>query len=401
MIPELRSYFNTHFTDELYRKQVADLEAKSRCKIEFRIAETPVFLSEEVAARAGRLAEELIVKASSPELQRIGEMAIPAKYNVPGEHSRPRVAAVDFAFSGSRENIEFKLIELQGFASLFHYQPAFSLSIRDTYDLPKDLNGMISPSLGMDRYYELLKEVLLGDADPDETVLTDYDPLSQKTLPDFLLAKQHLGIHVVDIRDIYAEGSKLFFKDTHGKQHRLKRIYCRAIADELERKNAKLQFDLTHEYDVDWAFHPNWYFRISKVLLPHLVGTNEAVPDAMIVSKADYKHLDLSRYVLKPLYSFAGLGVNVNPSIADIEAIPVDQQEGWILQEKIEYTDIITTPSGEGVRGELRILLVWRDEDARPTALHTLVRLTRGKMIGVDYNKGLDWVGSSCALVMP
>lgn len=401
MIPELRSYFNARFTDELYRKQVADLEAKAGCKIEFRIAETPVFLSSDVAARAGKLAEELIVKASSSELQKIGEKAIPAKYNVPREHARPRVAAVDFAFSGSREAIEFKLIELQGFASLFHYQPAFSLSIRNTYDLPKELNGMITPTLGMDRYYQLLKEILLGDADPNETVLVDYDPLSQKTLPDFLLAKQHLGIHVIDIRDIFAVGSKLFFKDSQGREHPVNRIYSRAIADELERKHAKLQFDLTQDYDVDWAFHPNWYFRISKVLLPHLVGTNEAVPNAMIVSKADYKHLDLSRFVLKPLYSFAGIGVNINPSINNIETIPIEEQEAWILQEKIEYADIITTPSGQGVRGELRVLLIWRDEDERPIALHTLVRLTRGKMIGVDFNKGLDWVGSSCALVMP
>jgi hypothetical protein len=401
MIPELRKYFNTHFTDELYRKQIADLEQKADCEIEFRIAETPVFLPADLAARAGRLAEELIVKAASPELQQIGEKAIPAKYNVPREHPRPRVAAVDFAFAGSRENIEFKLIELQGFASLFHYQPVFSLSVRDIYGLPQELNGMIAPTVGMEHYYDLLNKIFVGGADPGETVIVDYAPFSQKTLPDFLLAKKQLGIELADVRNIFANGDQLYMKDNKGRRRPVKRIYCRAIPDELERKGAKLNFDFSQEYDVEWAYHPNWYFRISKVLLPHLMGTNETVPNAVIVSDADHKALDLSNYVLKPLYSFAGTGVNIEPTSADIEAIPAEERSGWLLQEKINYADIITTPSGDNVRGELRVLLIWQDGDDRPTALHTLVRLTRGKMIGVDYNKGLDWVGSSCALVQP
>lgn len=400
MIPEIRTYFNQQFSDVRYRKQIADLEARCGCSIGFRIAETPVFLSGDLARKAGRLAEELIIRATSEELQQIGKNAIPAEYNIPREHARPKVAAVDFAFSGTRDDVRFKLIELQGFASLFHYQSEFSASMRDIYALPSEMNGMIDPARGIDWYYDILQEVLVGDADPNETVLLEYDPLSQKTLPDFLLAKKHLGIDMVDIRDVVAEGRSLYWHD--GKTRRpIKRIYCRAIADELDRKQAQLQFRFTEDYDVEWAFHPNWYFRISKVLLPYLVGTNDAVPQAMIVSTADYRALDLSRFVLKPLYSFAGLGVNIQPTVADIEAIPEAERQNWILQEKIEYADIITTPDGNGVRGELRVLLVWRDADPRPTAIHTLVRLTRGKMIGVDYNKGLDWVGSSCALVQP
>jgi hypothetical protein len=244
-----------------------------------------------------------------------------------------------------------------------------------------------------------LKKAILGDCDPKEVVLMEVDPMNQKTKCDFFLAQKHLGIHIVDICSVISQGNELFHPDSEGNLIRIKRIYNRAIADELLRKKIELRFDIREKYDVEWAGHPNWYFRISKVLLPYLVGTNEAVPKAWYISDADYKHLDLSQFVLKPLYSFAGLGVNISPDLSAIEAIPEIDRDKWLLQEKVEYADIITTPDGNEVRGELRVMLIWSEGEAKPEALHTLVRLTRGKMVGVDYNKGLDWVGSSCALV--
>ncbi len=399
MIPELRKEFNSRFSVDLYRKQIAALEHRAGCEIEFRIAETPLFLSREMASRAGKLAEEILIKAVTPELQKVGRTAIPESFNVADETPLPLFAAVDFAVTGSRENPQFKLIELQGFPSLYHYQPAFSESIRDIYGLPKALNGLLDPSLGIEKYYEILKKAIVADGDPNETVLLEIDPMNQKTKCDFLLAQKHLGIHIVDICSVISQGNELFHPDHEGNLIRIKRIYNRAIADELFRKNISLRFDIHGSYDVEWAGHPNWYFRISKVLLPHLVGTNDAVPQAFYLSEADYKHLDLLQFVLKPLYSFAGQGVNVNPTISDVEAIPETERSKWLLQEKVEYANIITTPSGDEVRGELRVMLIWNEGEKSPQALHTLVRLTRGKMVGVDYNKGLDWVGSSCALV--
>jgi hypothetical protein len=227
----------------------------------------------------------------------------------------------------------------------------------------------------------------------------EIDPMNQKTKCDFLLAQKHLGIPIVDICSVISQSNELFHPDHQENLIRIKRIYNRAIADELLRKNIELRFDIHKSYDVEWAGHPNWYFRISKVLLPHLSGLNEAVLRAFYVSEADHMHLDLAQYVLKPLYAFAGYGVNIIPTRSDIEAIPESDRDKWLLQEKVEYADIITTPDGNEVRGELRVMLIWSEGEAKPHALHTLVRLTRGKMVGVDYNKGLDWVGSSCALV--
>jgi hypothetical protein len=356
-------------------------------------------MTRETAATAGKLAEEILLRSATPELQKIGKKAIPDNFNVADETPRPLFAAVDFAITGSRERPEFKLIELQGFPSLYHYQPVFSESMREIYNLPKELNGLIYPSLGTEEYYEVLKKAILSDCDPKETVLLDVDPMNQKTKCDFFLAKKHLGIHIVDIESVISQGNELFHPDQFENLIRIKRIYNRAIADELLRKNIKLRFDIRKSYDVEWAGHPNWYFRISKVLLPHLSGLNEAIPKAWYVSDADYRSLDLSKFVLKPLYSFAGHGVNINPTVSDIEAIPKSEWGNWILQEKVEYAEVITTPDGNNVRAELRVMLIWPEEKGSPQALHTLVRLTRGKMVGVDFNKGFDWVGSSCALV--
>ncbi len=400
MVPELRKEFNAKYSEENYHKQIADIEHRCGCKIDFRIAETPLFLSHKMTAHAGKLAEEILMNSVTPELQKIGKQAIPTEFNVADETSLPLFAAVDFAITGSRENPEFKLIELQGFPSLYHYQPQLSESIRDLYELPKELCGLITPETGIENYYEILKKAIVSDCDPNETVLLEIDPMNQKTKCDFFLAKKHLGIHIVDIEAVISQGNELFHPDSEGNLIRIKRIYNRAIADELLRKKIELRFDIRESYDVEWAGHPNWYFQISKVLLPHLVGTNEAVPNAWYLSDADYKHLDLSHYVLKPLYSFAGIGVNVNPTLYDIEAIPKEDRSKWLLQEKVEYADIITTPDGNEVRGELRVLLIWSEGEPKPQALHTLVRLTRGKMVGVDFNKGLDWVGSSCGLVL-
>jgi hypothetical protein len=184
-----------------------------------------------------------------------------------------------------------------------------------------------------------------------------------------------------------------------GKRHRIKRIYNRAIRDEIVRTGARVPFDVTKSYNVTWAGHPNWFFRISKVLLPHLSGVNDAVPKSMLLSEADVRGLDLAQYVLKPLYSFAGAGVVLGPSREDIDGISSYAREHWLLQERVHYADIFQTPYGDGVRGEMRMLMIWPELAERPKAWHTLVRLTRGDKIGVDQNKDLAYTGSSAALI--
>src|SRR5579872_876347 len=250
MIPELRKEFNRKFSSDSYRQQVADLEHRCGCALDFRIAETPLFLTREMTARAGKLAEEILIRAVSPELQKTGKKAIPDNFNVAGETSLPLFAAVDFAITGSRENPQFKLIELQGFPSLYHYQAVFSGSMRDVYGLEKGLNGLIDPALGIEKYHDILKKAILNDTEPNGTVLLEIDPMNQKTKCDFLLARKHLGIHIVDIRSVISQSNELFHPGHQENLIRIKRIYNRAIADELLRKNIELRFDIRESFDV-------------------------------------------------------------------------------------------------------------------------------------------------------
>jgi hypothetical protein len=103
---------------------------------------------------------------------------------------------------------------------------------------------------------------------------------------------------------------------------------------------------------------------------------------------------DLENYVLKPLFSFAGQGVVIDIQPADLSAIK--DPENWVLQRKVKYADVIETPNG-AAKAEIRIFYFWKDGDARPIATNNLARLSKGKMIGVRYNNGKDWVGGSQA----
>jgi hypothetical protein len=399
VIPELRARFNSQFTEKRYTALRSSLAEVCGCPVSFRIAESPIFLTHEFASRASRLAEEILVRAASPELQAIGAKAIPDDFKYANETAKPLFSAVDFAITGTPEAPGLKLIELQGFPSLFHFQAALSQIMRDAYELPSELTGLAYPEIGYDKYYAMLADAILADYDPKEVALVELGPYNQKTLPDFLLAQKHLGINVVDIGSIKANGRDLYFHDAAGKLQPIRRIYNRSIRDEIVTTGAHIPFDITKEYNVTWAGHPNWYFRISKVLLPHLVGTNEAVPNAFLLTDVKPSELDLSRYVLKPLYSFAGAGVNISPTIEDVEGISSNALHQWLLQERVTYADVFQSPEGHGIKAELRMMLLWPDGDEKPKATHTLVRLTRGNKVGVDQNKGLEWVGSSAALI--
>lgn len=104
---------------------------------------------------------------------------------------------------------------------------------------------------------------------------------------------------------------------------------------------------------------------------------------------------DLENYVLKPLFSFSGSGVVFNVTKADVKAV---KDKGlYILQKKAAYAPVIQSPEGK-VKVEVRIPALWPEKDEKPTLVGNLVRLSRGEMIGVKFNKDKDWVGGSIGL---
>jgi len=200
-----------------------------------------------------------------------------------------------------------------------------------------------------------------------------------------------LGIKTVDIRNVCKSDRELYWQDGAAKIP-IRRIYNRAIVDELERKGVKAAFDFRDDLDVEWAGHPNWYFRISKFSIPFL--KHPTVPRTWFLDQMERVPDDLENFALKPLYSFAGLGVIIGPSRADIDAVPPERRGQYILQERLHFTPVIETPFG-ATKMEVRIMYIWVDE---LVPVLTILRTGRGLMMGVDHNKNMEWVGASAGL---
>ncbi len=374
-----RVRFNQSFTPEKYAEFLRRLDQRCGTHVPFRNCETPCFFSQPVMDRLIAAGEDLILQlTSSADYLKASDIAIPPEYNVANQSARPMFVCADF---GLTRDMEPKLVEIQGFPSLYAYQPVLADTYREVYDVP-------GRSLLAGDYWALLRRAIIGDHDPQTVALLEIDPYHQKTLADFLLTREQLGLRIVNIEHVVKRGRKL---EADGRP--IERIYNRTIVDELVRKGIRPQFDFRDDLDVEWAGHPNWYFRISKFSIPYL--KHPSVPRTMFLNEVDTLPADLENWVLKPLYSFAGLGVKVGPSPADVAA--VDDRSQFILQERVDFAPLIDTPDGP-TKAEIRVMYVWLDE--KPQAVTTIVRMGRGKMMGVDHNKDLNWVGASAGLIV-
>ena len=396
MDARFRRLFNEQFTTDLYDWYRAELARRLDCTFEFRLAETPLFLPDDFKQRAVDAANAIIGQLSEPALIERMKAAIPERWNTPGMDALPNLAQVDFAVVRAADgSLVPKLIELQGFPSLTSLQIVQRDAWKDTLAQMDGLDLAWSCWFsGYDResFIDLARRTIVGMQDPAEVILMDIDPQQQKTYPDFAATKQLFGVDAVDPTTLVKRGKSLFRSDGTP----VRRIYNRVVFDELIAKKIELPFDYREELDVEWAPHPNWYWVWSKYSLPFL--NHESVPKATFVSDLERIPEDLSRYVLKPLFSFAGGGVNVDPTRTDVEAIPEADRHAWCLQEKIEYEPALQAADGGGVKMEIRLMFLRPDDEEKPVLAQNLVRLSRGKMLGVDFNKQFTWVGSSVAL---
>ena len=307
---------------------------------------------------------------------------------VPHEDDHPQFLCLDFAVTKDESgNFTPKLIELQGFPSLFSYQYYLDKIVRKHFDIQPSFSSFFS-GLNGENYIELLRKVILFDRDPKNVILLEIDPHLQKTRVDFACTEELIGIKTVNLSEVTKKGKKLFYT-TNGKEIPIERIYNRVIYDELERKNFKFNFSFTDDLDVEWAGHPNWFFKISKYSLPSLQG--KYVPRCYFLNDLDKYPEDLNRFVLKPLFSFAGLGVEVDVTKDTLDKV-IDKSN-YILQEKVEYAPLIETPD-EYAKVEIRLMFLWDD---KPILTTNLIRTSKGKMMGVDFNKNKTWVGSNIA----
>lgn len=394
MVPELRKKYNYQFSRDKYEAFVNDLANVYPGQLDFRLAETPVFVPKDFLKKIYSACDSIIDVIKTPEYHQRSEKAIPPHLRVPNEDAHPHCIAFDFGVCQNEQGeLEPQLIEMQGFPSLFVWQIILPEVHAKHFWTPENyseyLNGYSKSS-----YIELLKKIIIADADPENVVLLEILPHQQKTRVDFYATESFLGIKTVDLNDVIQEGKKLFYIN-RGKKTSIQRIYNRVIFDDLFHQPPEMQEKgkiFQQDLDVTWVPHPNWFYRLSKFTLPFI--RHPYVPETHFLNKVDLP-ADLENYVVKPLFSFAGQGVIIDVTREEVDKI--NDKENWIIQRKVTYANVIKTPD-DPAKAEIRIFYFWEDNAARPVAANTLSRLSKGKMIGVRYNKDREWVGGSFCL---
>lgn len=389
MISKYRKQFNEEFSQEKYNQLKEILKEKSGLAPSFRISESPIFLTKKFEDKLIDATESIIDQIKNLPYETL-QKAIPDNCRVPNDTDKPHFFTIDFGVcKNENDEIEPQLIELQAFPSLYAFQKVFEDTFCEVYPFLSEVRN----KMPHEEFKNYLKELIVGNENPENVILLEIYPEKQKTAIDFIFTEKLLGIKTVCLTKIKKQGRKLFYEND-GKLIEIKRIYNRVIFDELDRiPDLKIEFDFREDVDVTWVTHPNWFFKISKFLLPML--KHQFVPKSYFLHEFP-ENEKLENFVLKPLFSFAGSGVNLNPTKEITDAI--EDKENYILQRKVTYESIFEDINGEFSKAEIRLLYIWRENDDRPILLENLGRMTKAAMVNVDFNKkDAIWIGSSNA----
>lgn len=394
MVNAIRNNFNQAFTEDKYQQYLQDLDSAHPGEIAFRVAETAVFCDRAFTQKMLSACEAIVDVIVDPSFPEQSAGAIPDNVFVPGEEGNPNFIAFDFGVcQNEKGELEPQLIEMQGFPSLFAYEGMQAEVFNRHFPVPTHYDSYLN-GFNKESYFHMLKEIILGDEKPEHVILLEIFPKEQKTRIDFFVTEAYVGIKMVCLTELQRKGNKLYYQ-LNGKETEVKRIYNRLIFDDLQQQSDEVQEHgkmLFEGLDVIWVPHPNWFYRISKHTLPFI--NHPYVPETKFVHDVEQPIADLENYVLKPLFSFAGQGVVIDVTEQDIAG--VTDPHNWILQRKVQYADVIATPDGPA-KAEIRIFYFWKNGEPRPVAVHNLARLSKGKMIGVRYNKDKTWVGGTIA----
>ncbi len=388
MIPEKRQNFNQNFSEKNYL-EIVEHFMQFKYPLDFRLSESPIFLTRELEVRLHDACSYIIQYLKNTSLSEL-EKSIPEKLYVPRTPDHPHFLAIDFGIcQNEKGEILPQLIEGQAFPSLFYFQKEYEKENERIYGFTPNVHQPTDKA-----YAEIMKRVILNGHPKEEVVLLEIAPEKQKTAIDFALTEEGLGIESICLTQVEKRGRQLYYKNSNGITYPIKRIYNRIIWDELlEHKELESSFSLTDDVEVEWATHPNWFFMFSKNVLPRL--KHECIPTSYFLKDVP-EDIDLSQYVLKPLYSFAGKGVDLNPNaetLADLE-----HPENYILQKKVSYAPLFEDVNGEFSKAEIRMLYTWADGEENPRLMTNLVRMTKADMVNVSFNKkDAIWIGSSIA----
>ena len=388
----MRTWFNANYTEAKYESFKASISNAYGHTPVLRLAETPVFFDNDLREKVLQACEDINKTILQPDFKELTKGAIKhPELVVPNEDYHTRFLQMDFGIcQNEKGEIVPQLIEVQGFPSLYFFQDLLYKAYIENFNIP-DKYTVHFDGLDSVRYMDLLRQEIVGTFDPKSVVLLEVEPEKQATYIDFLGAEAHLGIKVLCITALKKRDKKLYYEDEEGNDVLIQRIYNRVIFDELkQRPDLKREYYFHDEVDVEWVGHPNWFFRISKYTMP--LFNSPYVPECHYLEELDEYPEDLHNYVLKPLYSFAGSGVKLSISAKDLDEI--EEKENFILQKKVNYAPLIETPSGPA-KCELRVMMIWEKGEKNVRLVNNLVRISKGEMVGVRYNKDKDWVGAS------
>lgn len=398
MINEYRKAYNEQYTDENYQAMLLDLYQQFDYKPAFRISETPAFIPRSLKAKLMEACDEIMAVINQPNFKELTEDAfINSDIIVPKEDDKPKFVQLDFGIClDENGDLIPKLIELQGFPSLYFFQELLERMYRTHFKISKELS--IHPNeMTTAEFIERLRTEIVGDTDPRQVILLEINPDLQATAIDFYATEALLGIKILCITDLKIRGRTLYYLDEEGKEVEVLKIYNRIIFDELyQRKDIPREFHFTEDIDAEWIGHPNWFFRISKYAMPLLKG--KYVPRCYHLDKLEKLPSDLENYVLKPFYSFAGAGVQIHVTPQMIEDLP--DKSNYLLQEKVKYHPIIETMDVPS-KCEIRMMLLHNKKTDKIEVISNLMRLSKGEMIGVKYNKDRTWIGASIGFFEP
>jgi hypothetical protein len=388
MIPEIRARYNALFDETAYAAYVNAINTELKYPADFRVCETPLFVSAEFKQKLIAAAEGVISAISAPGYRQRTEAAIPPGCYVPDEDEHPNMLQIDFAICLDEHGAFVpRLIELQGFPSLFCFQAFLDEVTRRHLWIPDGFSAYFG-GLDHQRYIQHLRDVILDGHPPENVILLEIDPTNQKTRIDFAATEVMLGVRAVDLREVQRRGRSLYYTDADGRAVPIKRLYSRFIREDPQFAALGSSLWLGEPVDATWITHPNWYYKISKYALP-LIRT-EAAPEAHFLQDLSTYPADLENFVLKPLFLFSGNGVDLEVTAQKLDQI--QRRDNYILQRKVQYAPVIATPEGMA-KAEVRLLYTWAGP--KPRLVCNLVRMSKGKMMGVRFNAAQRWVGSS------
>lgn len=396
MIDEIRNAFNANFTEEKYQAFLKDIEETYHYTPKFRIAETPVFINKGLKNQLIEACNSIIKVIEKPDFKTITEGAfLDPSHKIPNENAIPKFVQFDFGIcEDEKGELIPKLIELQGFPTLYGFQIFLNKMYRKHFGnvIPENFSQHIK-GMPADEYIEMLRTEIVGNTDPKQVILLEIDPHHQTTAVDFYVTRDLLGIQIVDVGDIIKKGKSLYYLNEDHEEIKIEKIFNRVIFDELyQRDDLNMSFSFQDDLDIEWIGHPNWFFRVSKFLLPILKG--KYVPKAFFLDELDQLPVDLENYVLKPMFSFAGSGVHIHVTPEIIAAI--ENKSNYILQEKVSYASLVKTKD-INAKFEVRMIMIHNSKTDKIEIASNLVRLSKGEMVGVKYNKDKTWVGGSTA----